>query len=144
MYGRERQSKTKVIRFYYKKHLSFLWEVCSIHTKNSLKFLFKATKAIMGYIQRCPGQNMGKCNACTSQHGRTVIHYQAGHQESFRKLALLEFPVQPSDGSPLFLETEDRPHPENQAAAGPQTPPTQTVLLPIAVVLYSVSTPLQQ
>lgn len=53
----------------------------------------------------------------------TLIHYQVGHQESYRKLALLGFPVHPSDGSPLFLETEDRVHPHthtHQAAAVPQ------------------------
>lgn len=35
------------------------------------------------------------------------MHYQAHHRESFRKLALFEFPVRPSDDSPLFLETRD-------------------------------------
>lgn len=37
-----------------------------------------------------------------------LIHYHAAHRESCRKLALLEFPVRPSDGSPLFLETWER------------------------------------
>lgn len=76
----------------------------------------------MGYIQRCPGQNMWKCNACTSQHARTLGHYRAGHQENFRKLALLAFPVRPSDGSPLFLETEDRPHPQTKQLQGHKNP----------------------
>lgn len=75
--------------------------------------IFKAAKAVLTYIEttalKAKARKASMCaQSCT--HTQTLIHYQAGHHESCRKLALFEFPVHPCDRSPLFLETEDRVH----------------------------------
>lgn len=123
MYGRD-YGKTKLIHFYSRKKKLKLPVGGLLHPRYKFPWnsCLKQPKAIMGHIQRCPGQNMWKWNACTSQRARTLAHYRAGHQESFRKLALSAFPVRPSDGSPLFLETEDRPHPQTQQLQGHENP----------------------
>lgn len=106
----------------------------------------------MGYIQnnllltQCKIRKSFSCAEFARTH--TLIHYQIGHHESCRKLALLEFPVHPSDGSPLFLETEDRVHPHTHKWTHSKQLQChklpQHISLTIAAVLYSVPIPLQQ
>lgn len=70
--------------------------------------------------------------ACT----HTLIHYQAGHQESDRKLALLEFPVAALWWLPSFPGNgEQTPHTPSGSLKCPSLPaaqqPTDSNLLPL-------------
>lgn len=102
--------------------------------------IFKAAKAVLTYIEttalKAKARKASMCaQSCT--HTQTLIHYQAGHHESCRKLALFEFPVHPCDRSPLFLETEDRVHTHTNT----HPPPVHTPRLSSVLLLLSTPCP---
>lgn len=127
-----------------KRWFTFITENTPEVQVSSVKFvpanlsIFKATKAVLTYIEttalKAKARKASMCaQSCT--HTQTLIHYQAGHHESCRKLALFEFPVHPCDRSPLFLENEDRVHTHTHIHKHPVHTPT------LSSVLLLLSTP---
>lgn len=135
-----------------KRWFTFITENTPEVQVSSVKFvpanlsIFKAAKAVLTYIEttalKAKARKASMCaQSCT--HTQTLIHYQAGHHESCRKLALFEFPVHPCDRSPLFLETEDRVHTHTHKHPPTPSAHTQTFLC-VAAVVYSMPTALRQ
>lgn len=131
-----------------KRWFTFITENTPEVQVSSVKFvpanlsIFKAAKAVLTYIEttalKAKARKASMCaQSCT--HTQTLIHYQAGHHESCRKLALFEFPVHPCDRSPLFLETEDRVHTHTHTNTHP--PPVHTPRLSSVLLLLSTPCP---
>lgn len=97
--------------------------------RNSPTFQSKASRAIVGNVSGRPGTNTRKTSRVQNPAcAHTLTRYQAGHQESYRKLALLEFPVAALWWLPPFPGNGGQ-SPHTPSCLLGNTPPTVTFSL---------------